>query len=221
MKNYIIIIALSTFCYIQSFCQNIIVNQYNNSGSNINNSSNQQICGIPTSLDIGGVAMQTESTGGYFLGQPESPWQRIIFTNYNSVPVTVLYEYYDARDGEISSGAIVLNSQETKTTEKIVAPSKIKMIAIQNGIKTNNNCIGGVQVIKDPTGGYYLGDPYYPWYRYSITNYNDFSVTVSYECNDKRSGLTSGTIVLQPKESKYTNKYVAPTKFNMKVRKLN
>ena len=223
MKKVALLLTTFVLFPFWSFGQNIIVNQYNNvgNGPSENNTASDQICGIPASMDIGGVQMQTRSTGGYFRGDPGCPWKAFVFTNYNSVPVTVFYEYYDARDGERSSGSVVLKSNETKKTPKMVAPSDIKMIAIQNGVKANNNYVGGVEVIKRATGGYYQGDPYSPVASYLITNYNDFAVTVNYTLYDGRSGNTSGSLVLHAGESKETDKYVGPSKFSMRVRKLN
>ncbi|MCH5312319.1 MAG: hypothetical protein J1E57_10265 [Prevotella sp.] len=221
MKKYFFLITF-LICALSGTCQNIIVNQYNNTEieSSHNAAASQMISGVPLSMDIGGVEMQTTSTGGYFRGASECPWEKIVFTNYNSVPVTVLYEFYDGRDRKTTSQSIVLKANETKSSSRIVAPSDIKMIVIQNDIK-NATTIVGVEASRETTGGYYQGDPYMPWALYNFTNYNTFPVSVSYTLYDARNGNTSGTVVLQSMETKTRSKYVAPTKFSMKVRKLN
>lgn len=180
-----------------------------------------QICGIPSSKDIGGVEMKTVSSGGYFQGDSDFPWKSIVFKNYNSAPVTVFYDYYDARDGARTSSAIVLQSNETKATPKIVAPSDIKMIVIKNNVNSSDKYIGGVEVSKNATGGYYHGDPSSPWITYRFINYNNFSVSVSYSLFDGRSGKTNGSIVLEANSAKSTEMYVGPSQFSMQIRKLN
>lgn len=143
-------ITLLFFAGLLTFCcnaQNII--QISNDGSRNNNQQKEKeykINGISASSDIGGV----DATIIY-----EDQRTYALFTNYNSFPVTVLYEigessgtdagYYTA-DG--TTGTIVLGESGSNNVSK-----KIKLDAAINGFgypinRSNNYSIRGLIVRK-------------------------------------------------------------------------
>ncbi len=113
-KIFIIVILFIGISHIAS-AQNVVI-QSNTNTSQSNVDSNQYyINGISTREDIGGVDVQFEedyssNSGGY-------TFCTLIFTNYHSVPVRVIYELPRGYNGK-TYGAIMLKAYETKKSPR-------------------------------------------------------------------------------------------------------
>lgn len=114
--------------------QNLLIQNQQISQSEPRQSNAFYIDGVSSDSDIGGVECYATEFGN------SRPWSTITFENYNTYPVSVIYQV-ESENG-IETGRIVLNANETKETKSgYKYPRDIKAIArpMSNQKNSDNN----------------------------------------------------------------------------------
>ncbi|MDR1847603.1 MAG: hypothetical protein LBR17_05750 [Bacteroidales bacterium] len=121
MKKIVLVLALIGFGVCAN-AQTVVVQQNTDTknGQTKTDDCAYRIAGICTSEDIGGV----EVSKGNFAG---SGYYHLKFSNYNSFPVRVIFEYQS--NGNFHTGTIILKANEIKQTEdNYYSPHNFKLI---------------------------------------------------------------------------------------------